>query len=73
MKELGVWNKFVDKTKDLNFSAYETVEDAFYALKFSMTNKEQLVLEKNWDKLTGVEGYKFSGDIMKSYSDRAQA
>ena len=73
MKELGVWNKFVDKTKDLNFSAYETVEDAFYALKFSMTNKEQLVLEKNWDKLTGVEGYKFSGNIMKSYSDRAQA
>jgi hypothetical protein len=71
--ELGVWNKFVNKTKDLNFNAYETVADGFYALKFSMTNKEQVVLEKNWDKLAGVKGYKFSGDIMKSYSDRAEA
>jgi len=72
-KELATWDKFMGKFKRTDFSKFNDISKAFYAVKMSMTESEKEVIEKHEKILLGEKGYNVGPDAIKELQARAQA
>ncbi len=70
--EEAVWDKLVEKVGKYNWFG-ANIPKVWEEIRLSFTEKEKAILDKQWDKVIGVNGYKISGDAIKDMTARAEA